>query len=226
MPSRIRARAERRPVRAEGPGGDDRTPLEAVLEVMDREDHEIRVIGARHGEKRYETLLSSEEMAVAENRGHYFRVPRDGRGLNYDAYYTEGSGERLLHSSDFNSLNARQLDVDEMAAMLDHLPDIRRYLAREPVYEFDVRTVTVTGANGFVGRNLGLRLVERGIEVLPVHPRDESPGSAARRCRAARRCSISPAKTARPIRPPASASTKTSRPRSPPKSQRPARRRW
>lgn len=108
---------------------------QAVLRVMGREDHEIRVIGARHGEKRYETLLSSEEMAVAENCGHYFRVPRDGRDLNYDAYYTEGS-ERLLQSADFNSLNARQLDVDEMAAMLEHLPEIRRYLSREPAYEF------------------------------------------------------------------------------------------
>jgi UDP-glucose 4-epimerase len=108
---------------------------EAVLKVMGREDHEIRVIGARHGEKRYETLLSSEEMAAAEDCGRYYRVACDGRDLNYDAYFTEGD-ERLLHSHDFSSQNARQLDVDEMAEMLARVPDLQRRLEHEPAYDF------------------------------------------------------------------------------------------
>jgi UDP-N-acetylglucosamine 4,6-dehydratase/5-epimerase len=108
---------------------------EAVLKVMKREDHEIRVIGARHGEKRHETLLTNEEMAAAEDCGRYYRIPCDNRDLNYDAYFTEGD-ERLLHSSDYNSQNARQLDVDEMAAMLEALPHLQRCLVRESAYEF------------------------------------------------------------------------------------------
>jgi UDP-glucose 4-epimerase len=107
---------------------------EAVLKVMGREDHEIRVIGARHGEKRFETLLSREEMAAAEDCGRYYRVPCDARDLNYDAYFTEGDA-RLLHSSEFNSDNARQLDVDEMAALLEQVLELPDGRAREPAYE-------------------------------------------------------------------------------------------
>ena len=108
---------------------------QAVLRVLDRPDHEIRVIGSRHGEKRYETLLSGEEMAAAKDCGRYYRVPRDGRDLNYDAYYTEGS-KRLMAADEFSSQNARQVDVDEMANILRHLPEVERFLAREPAYEF------------------------------------------------------------------------------------------
>lgn len=108
---------------------------EAVLKVMGREDHEIRVIGARHGEKRFETLLSGEEMAAAEDCGRYFRVPCDARDLNYEAYFSEGD-EKLLHSHEFNSENASQLDVDEMAIMLELLPGLRHGLLREPAYDF------------------------------------------------------------------------------------------
>ena len=107
---------------------------EAVLKVMGREDHEIRVIGARHGEKRFETLLSREEMAAAEDCGRYYRVPCDARDLNYDAYFTEGDA-RLLHSSELNSDNARQLDVDEMAALLEQVLELPDGRAREPAYE-------------------------------------------------------------------------------------------
>jgi UDP-glucose 4-epimerase len=107
----------------------------AVLKVMDRPNHEIRVIGARHGEKRYETLLSGEEMAAAKDCGRYYRVPRDGRDLNYDAYYTEGS-KRLMHANEFSSQNAPQLDVDEMASILEHLPEVEQFMRSELVYEF------------------------------------------------------------------------------------------
>jgi UDP-glucose 4-epimerase len=106
---------------------------EAVLKVMNREDHEIRVIGARHGEKRHETLLTAEEMAAAEDCGFYYRVPCDNRDLNYDAYFSEGD-ERLMHSRDYDSQNTEQLSVDDMAAMLESLPDMQRCLVREPVH--------------------------------------------------------------------------------------------
>ena len=73
----------------------------ATLDVTGRPDHPITVIGTRHGEKLYETLLSREEMAVAEDLGDYFRVPPDNRDLNYDKYVREGerAGIRLARIS-------------------------------------------------------------------------------------------------------------------------------
>jgi UDP-N-acetylglucosamine 4,6-dehydratase/5-epimerase len=100
----------------------------AVLEVMDRPDHPIRVIGPRHGEKHFETLLSREEMAVAEDGGDHFRVPPDNRTMNYDAYFQEGK-EQVSRLDDFNSLNACLLDVPEMADMLRSLPYVQTFLA-------------------------------------------------------------------------------------------------
>jgi UDP-glucose 4-epimerase len=77
----------------------------------------IEVIGTRHGEKRYETLLTREEMAVAEDKGHYYRVPCDARDLNYSLYFSEGS-ERVSRVDDYNSDNTQQLDVNGMASLL------------------------------------------------------------------------------------------------------------
>lgn len=89
----------------------------------------IEIIGIRHGEKLYETLLTREEMGRAEDLGPYFRVPADNRGLNYDLYLTEGKRE-LSDVADYNSQNTRRLDVDEMADMLMQLEIIRVELAR------------------------------------------------------------------------------------------------
>ena len=100
----------------------------AVLEVMDAPDHPVRVIGTRHGEKQYETLLSREEMAVAEDHGAYFRVAPDNRDLNYDAYFREGE-ERVSRSEDFNSHNTRQFEVRELADTLRGLPFVQAFLA-------------------------------------------------------------------------------------------------
>ncbi len=100
---------------------------QAVLKVMDRPDHPIRVIGTRHGEKQFETLLSREEMAKAEDLGDSYRVAPDNRGLNYDAYFTSGE-ERVSRLEDFNSQNTRQLDVDGLAAILGELPYVRAFL--------------------------------------------------------------------------------------------------
>jgi len=104
----------------------------AVLAVMDRPDHPVRIIGTRHGEKQFETLLSREEMALAEDRGAYFRVAPDNRDLNYDAYVRDGE-ERVSRQADFNSHNTRRLEVDELAQMLRGLPYVRAAMAGSPV---------------------------------------------------------------------------------------------
>jgi len=100
---------------------------QAVLEVMEAPNHPIRVIGPRHGEKHFETLLSREEMSVAEDGGDHYRVPPDNRPLNYDAYISDGK-QRISRTDDFNSQNARLLDVPEMAEMLGGLPYVQAFL--------------------------------------------------------------------------------------------------
>jgi UDP-glucose 4-epimerase len=107
---------------------------QAVLRVMDRPRHPIRVIGTRHGEKQYETLLSREELLTAEDRQAYYRVAPDRRDLNYDGFVTDGS-TKVAEIDDFDSRNARQLGVGEMAEILSGLPSVRECLAGEPVYD-------------------------------------------------------------------------------------------
>jgi UDP-N-acetylglucosamine 4,6-dehydratase/5-epimerase len=105
---------------------------EAVLEIMDAPDHPIRVIGTRHGEKQFESLLSREEMAVAEDRGDYYRVAPDNRDLNYDAYFSAGE-EHVARAVEFSSHNTRQLDVRELADLLRTLPYVQAMLAGRTV---------------------------------------------------------------------------------------------
>jgi len=97
----------------------------ALLEVMQRPDHEVREIGTRHGEKLYEALLSREELANAEDLGPYYRVPPDGRDLNYGKFVEQGE-RRISHSEDYNSHNTRRLDVVEMKQLLLKLEFVRR----------------------------------------------------------------------------------------------------
>jgi UDP-glucose 4-epimerase len=92
------------------------TLAQALLRVF-AAHNPIRVIGTRHGEKQYETLLTREEMLRAIDLGGYYRVPADNRDLNYDAYYTEGQ-EPLSQQEDYNSHNTRRLSVEEMADVL------------------------------------------------------------------------------------------------------------
>ena len=99
----------------------------AILQVMGRPDHPVRVIGPRHGEKHYETLLSREEMSVAEDGGDHFRIPPDNRGMNYDAYVSDGK-QRISRLEDFNSQNTRLLDIPEMADILGGLPYVQAFL--------------------------------------------------------------------------------------------------
>ncbi len=78
---------------------------------------EVRVIGTRHGEKLYETLVTREEMAKAEDMGNYYRIPCDSRDLNYDKYFSEGD-EKVAKIEDYHSHNTRRLDVKGMKELL------------------------------------------------------------------------------------------------------------
>ena len=77
----------------------------------------MRVIGTRHGEKLYETLLNREEMAQAEDLGDYYRVPADARDLNYSRFFSKGTTE-VSEAADYNSHNTKLLDVDAMMDLL------------------------------------------------------------------------------------------------------------
>jgi UDP-glucose 4-epimerase len=104
--------------------------LKGVLEA----DSPIQVIGTRHGEKLYETLLTREEMAVAEDMGDYCRVAADNRDLNYGAYFDTGRDEVSV-KDDYNSHNTRRLSTDEMADMLRKLDIVQRALGGEKITE-------------------------------------------------------------------------------------------
>ena len=91
-------------------------------------DHEIKVIGIRHGEKMYETLLTNEECAHAQDLGNFYRVPSDKRDLNYDKYFHEGDVDRNP-LTEFNSNNTRLLDVAQVQEKLLSLAYIRSELA-------------------------------------------------------------------------------------------------
>ena len=92
------------------------TLAQAVREVF-KADNPIKVIGTRHGEKLYETLLTREEYARAEDLGGYFRIPAENRDLNYNAFYTQGQ-EIVSKQEDYHSHNTRRLSVNEMVEML------------------------------------------------------------------------------------------------------------
>ena len=101
---------------------------QAILELMGKPAHEVRQIGTRHGEKLYEALLSREEMACAEDKGDYFRVPPDGRDLNYAKYVDQGEQRitRSTHGEDYNSHNTTRLDVAAMRTLLLQLDFMQR----------------------------------------------------------------------------------------------------
>ena len=99
----------------------------AVAMVMGVEP-QIQVIGTRHGEKTYESLLSREEMAEAEDREEYYRVPLDARSLDYGLYVEEGD-HAVEQESDYTSHNTKRLTVEQVAALLENLPEMREALA-------------------------------------------------------------------------------------------------
>ena len=100
------------------------TQAEAVCELFGGDKSKIKVIGIRHGEKMYETLLTNEECANAIDMGDFYRVPSDKRGLNYDKYFKDGDVERNP-LTEFNSHNTKLLTVDEVKAKLLSLQYIK-----------------------------------------------------------------------------------------------------
>ena len=100
----------------------------ALTALVGKPEHPIKVIGTRHGEKLYEALLSREEMACAEDRGEYFRVPPDLRDLNYGKFVEQGE-EKISRTEDYNSHNTERLDVEGMQRLLLKL-DFMRALQR------------------------------------------------------------------------------------------------
>ena len=91
--------------------------LAEALKQLYHADTEVKVIGTRHGEKLYETLVTREEMAKSEDMGNYFRIPADNRDLNYDKYFVEGQ-EEIAQIDDYHSHNTVRLDVEGMKALL------------------------------------------------------------------------------------------------------------
>ena len=105
------------------------TQAQAVCELFGGRKEDIKVIGIRHGEKMYETLLTNEECAKAIDMGDFYRVPADNRGLNYDKYFKEGDEERNV-LTEFNSNNTKLLNVEETKAKIASLQYIQEELAK------------------------------------------------------------------------------------------------
>lgn len=99
----------------------------ALLELY-KANNEIKIIGTRHGEKLYETLVNREEMAKAEDLGDYYRIPADTRDLNYSRYFTEGKSE-ISEIEEYNSHNTHRMDIEETKQLLLKLDTIREDLA-------------------------------------------------------------------------------------------------
>lgn len=91
--------------------------LASALKSLYHKDTEVKIIGTRHGEKLYETLVSREEMSKAEDMGDYYRIPCDTRDLNYDKYFVEGQ-EKVSRIEDYHSHNTRRLDEEGMKSLL------------------------------------------------------------------------------------------------------------
>ena len=107
------------------------TQAEAVCELFGGKKEDIKVIGIRHGEKMYETLLTKEEAAKAVDMGNFYRVPADNRDLNYDKFFKEGDTKRVL-IDEFNSNNTRRLNLEETKAKIASLEYIQNELKGIP----------------------------------------------------------------------------------------------
>lgn len=104
------------------------TLAEAMKRLL-KAENPIKIIGTRHGEKLYETLLTREERAKAEDQGGYFRVPSDNRDLNYNLFFSEGSAE-VKEQQDYHSHNTEQLDVEGLKRLLLKLSEIIEVMKR------------------------------------------------------------------------------------------------
>ena len=106
------------------------TQAEAVCELFGGKKEDIKIIGIRHGEKMYETLLTNEECAHAIDMGNFYRVPCDKRGLNYDKYFNKGDTQRNI-LTEFNSNNTQLLTVEQTKDKIASLAYIREELAKD-----------------------------------------------------------------------------------------------
>jgi UDP-glucose 4-epimerase len=97
---------------------------QALRDLLSR-DNPIQIIGTRHGEKLYETLVSREEMARVEDRGGYYRIPADNRDLNYSKYFSAGE-ETISHLDDYTSHNAERLNVQQVTTLIRELALLRK----------------------------------------------------------------------------------------------------
>lgn len=103
------------------------TLAHAVIRLFGGSEDQIQSIGVRHGEKLFESLLSTEERSVAEDMGAFFRVPLDARDLNYEVFFEEGETRKASLEA-YTSHNATRLDIDEVLTLLLSLPEIQREL--------------------------------------------------------------------------------------------------
>ena len=101
--------------------------LAQALKELFKKDNLVSVIGTRHGEKLYESLISREEMAKAEDRGGYYRIPADNRDLNYAQFFSEGE-EKISHQEDYTSHNTKRLNVAQVKTLLLQLDFIKEEL--------------------------------------------------------------------------------------------------
>ena len=101
--------------------------LAQALKELFKKDNPVRVIGTRHGEKLYESLISREEMVKAQDMGGYYRIPADNRDLNYAQYFSEGE-EKISQQEDYTSHNTERLDVAQIRALLLKLDYIKEEL--------------------------------------------------------------------------------------------------
>jgi UDP-glucose 4-epimerase len=102
--------------------------LALALKGLFSADNKVKVIGTRHGEKLYESLLTREEMAHAKDLDGYYQIPADNRDLNYGKYFVEGE-ETVSQAEDYNSHNTQRLDVEEIKAKLLLLPYVQKELS-------------------------------------------------------------------------------------------------
>ena len=102
--------------------------LARALIELTRSSSELKIIGTRHGEKLYESLVSREEMARADDRGGYYRIPADSRDLNYDKYFVEGE-TRISAIDDYTSHNTERLSVEAVKRVLLSLEEVREVLS-------------------------------------------------------------------------------------------------
>lgn len=109
--------------------------LARALKELYQSESEIKIIGTRHGEKLYETLVNREDMVKAEDCGNYYRIPADNRDLNYEQYFSEGDVD-MAHLEEYHSHNTEILDVKGMKKLLLKLPLIRKDILGEMMNQY------------------------------------------------------------------------------------------